>query len=619
MAEQKKSGASRLAVWIIVGLLMFGMVGFGAVGLNGTARNMGTVGDKPVSISSFATALQTDVNQAQQQLGRALTQPEIQALGLDQQALARVVNTRALDNLATEMGLSMGDARVREQVLQIPAFVGLDGEFDRVSYAEVLRRNNMNEADFENSLREDGARIILQEAVLAGVSVPDTMAEVAVAFLSETRDFSWAELTEANLITGITIPSDADLAAFHSENADLFTAPAAKAISYIWLTPEMMLDQVEVSSAELQDLYDAREVEFNQPARRLVERLVFATEIDAQAALDTITNGSATFEDVVEQRGLRLSDVDLGDLRQSELGDAGDAVFALDQPGVVGPLPSDLGPALFRVNAILEAQEQTLADVEGQLREEIATERAEGLVASLVENVDDLLASGATLEEVADETDLAFGQIDYHASNTDGIAGYEEFSRAALIVTEDDFPALENLSDGGIFALRFDGDVAAALRPLADVRAEVEAAFTNREVQTGLLDLANSIAPQVTADAPLASFGLVENIEEDMSRSDFVDNAAPSLVSEAFETAVGETRVIESGNGVIILRTNATHDADPNDEQTAFLQTLINRRLTNAVAQDIFTAFTNGARDAVDVSIDENTVRAVLANQGGGR
>ena len=33
MATKKKSGASKLAVWVIVGLLVFGMIGFGAAGI----------------------------------------------------------------------------------------------------------------------------------------------------------------------------------------------------------------------------------------------------------------------------------------------------------------------------------------------------------------------------------------------------------------------------------------------------------------------------------------------------------------------------------------------------------------------------------------------------------
>ena len=68
MATKKKSGASKLAVWVIVGLLVFGMIGFGAAGINGTQRSLGKVGNKTVSISSYSNALQSEMAQFQEQL-----------------------------------------------------------------------------------------------------------------------------------------------------------------------------------------------------------------------------------------------------------------------------------------------------------------------------------------------------------------------------------------------------------------------------------------------------------------------------------------------------------------------------------------------------------------------
>ena len=56
---------------------------------------------------------------------------------------------------------------------------------------------------------------------------------------------------------------------------------------------------------------------------------------------------------------LTLDDIDLGDVSKSDLGAAGEAVFALASPGIVGPFMSDLGPALFRMNAVLAAQNTT--------------------------------------------------------------------------------------------------------------------------------------------------------------------------------------------------------------------------------------------------------------------
>ena len=618
MATKKKSATSKLAVWVIVGLLMFGMIGFGAASFNGTQRSLGSVGDKTVSITSYSNALQSETNRFQEQLGRALTQQEIQTIGLDQQALNRVINTRALDQLVTNLGLSASDERVRAQVVEIPAFQGLDGQFDRVAYAEVLKRNNLKEADFETSLREDTARRLVQQAVLAGINMPSAYSEAITSYISETRDFSWARVTREDLVTGTPVATEADLVAYHTENPDQFTTPAAKTITYIWLTSDMMAETINISDEALQAAYDARSDEFIQLPSRLVERVIFSSQEEAQDAMEAIAEGAASFEQVVQDRGLTLQDVDLGDVTEAALGDAGAMVFGLTEPGVTGLADTDLGPALFRVNAILDGNVQTFKMVQDQLRTEAALDAAIGEIAAISEEVDDLLAGGATLEDVAAETQMELGTIDWHLATKDKISSYEEFQTAAAGVTVEDFPALATLSDNGLFAIRFEADVPAVLQPLEDLRDGVSDAWVAQAMQQQLLALAEKIAPQVSLNAPLASFGLIENIEDDMMRSDSVDGTPPTLLFNAFETALGSATVLEDSDGVIVLIPRVEHAADLNNSQVKSLQNILGDRINAALAKDIFEAFGNGAREAVDVNINQTTLRSVNSNLLGG-
>jgi peptidyl-prolyl cis-trans isomerase D len=108
--------------------------------------------------------------------------------------LARIVADRALDAEARRLGLSVGDARVAEAVRATPAFQGLNGEFDRQTYREALRRNGLNEEAFETSLREDSTRTILQAAVLGGMPKPQTYGDFLAAFSNERRSATWAAI-----------------------------------------------------------------------------------------------------------------------------------------------------------------------------------------------------------------------------------------------------------------------------------------------------------------------------------------------------------------------------------------------------------------------------------------
>jgi peptidyl-prolyl cis-trans isomerase D len=401
------------------------------------------------------------------------------------------------------------------------------------------------------------------------------------------------------------------LVAYHSENPAEFTTLAAKSISYIWLTPAMLADAIEIEERDLRAAYEARSDEFIQLPSRLVERLIFPSQEIAENAMETITEKATTFEEVVENRGLTLQDVDLGDMTEEELGEAGPVVFSLQEPGVIGPAQTDLGPALFRVNAILDGNVQSFDAVRAQLELDVALDRAVSQIADIAEQVDDLLAGGATLEDVAAETDLQLATVNWHVQSEGDISDYEEFQTAAAAVTADDFPALKSLSDNGIFALRLNGQLPAELQPLASVRDAAVESWTAQQVQQQLLAMAERIAPQVSLDAPLASFGLTENLQDDMNRSDSVVGTPPALVMTAFETELGRAAVLDADDGVIIVIPRAIHVADFEDPQMQSLQKILGNRIDSTLARDVFEAFSNAARGAVDVEINPTALRSV--------
>ena len=619
MPTKKKSSASKLAVWIIIGLLMFGMIGFGAAGLNGTQRSLGTVGDKSVSITSYSNALQNEINRLQQQIGRALTQEEVQTIGIDQQALNRVINTRALDQLVTDLGLSMGDERISDELQKIPAFLGLNGLFDRVSYGEVLRRNNLSEGDFEASLREDGARKILQQAVLTGIEAAPAYEDAIVSFITQNRDFSWARISAANIAAEISEGTESDLAAFHIENPKKFTKPAAKIISYIWLSPEMLASSMDISEETLKSEYELRIDEFNQAPSRMVERLIFSERSKAQDAMDEIVAGTLTFESAVSDRGLTLADVDLGIVEKTILDDAGDAVFSLMQPGLVGPIDTNLGPALFRVTAILDGSIQAYDTVKDQLRMEASLDAAANEIVAISEDVDDLLAGGAALEDIAAETDMEFGVFEWHVSASGGISDFDAFKLAATTLTADNFPTIASINGGGIFAIRLDGNIDAELKPLNEVRLEVQAAFAAQNLKTAIIDRASEVAAEVSTQTPLKSFGLVEMTELGVTRGDTIDGAPPTMVAKAFETELGTAAIIEDVLGALIIIPTVENAGDFESDQVKALKEIVGNRIKAAISQDIFEAFSNAARDGIDININQVTVQSITTNILGNR
>jgi len=604
---------SKTAVWILMGLLILGLGGFGATSLTGTLRTIGQVGDKHIDIDTYARTLSQEIQAASSRAGAQLTFAQAQSIGIDREVLARMVRARALDHEAEQMGLSVGDARLRDEILNIPSFQGVDGSFDRDAYAFALEQAGTSEAAFETQLREEVARSLLQGAIMAGMTMPDTYAETLVGFLGETRDFTWVRLGAADLLEPLPTPSDAELQSYYEANLDDYQLPETKRITYTVLLPDSLIDQIVLDEDDLRSEYDLRNDQFNQPERRLVERLVYLDEDEANRAAAQLDVGGTTFEALVTERGLSLSDIDLGDVSLVELEAAGDAVFGAQVGDVVGPLASPLGPALFRVNAVLAAQNTSFEQAEPLIRQDLAADAARRQVDVLAEEYDDMLAGGATLEELADETDMELGTIDWFPSLTDDIAAYDGFRDAAAALTLDDFPQIIQLGDGGIVAMRLQEVQAPRPAPLGDVQQNVRRNFEAEQTQARLTKQAEALLPALQTGESFASQSLDATVEENLGRQAFVQGMPPAFMTDVFDMATGDVRIVPGFGTVFIVRLDKINPLGNTDEAQQQITSLSNE-VGQLLAAEVFDVFGQDVVLRAGPQINQQALDAVHVN-----
>ncbi len=611
MAGAAKGKASQAIVWIILGLLIVGLAGFGTANFGGSSQAVATVGKREITVQDYARALQDELNAFQAQTGKPLPLSQALAFGLDKRVLRSLLVKAALDNETQRLGVSVGDTRVRDQIVQIPAFQGTDGKFDREAYRYALERANLKEAGFESVIRDEAARSLLQTAVMSGVVAPGTFTSTLLDYVKEARNFTWAALKRADLVTAPGAPTQAQLEEYYNANKAEFTLPEARDITYVWMTPDMIVNTIKIDEETLKAAYQDRISEFNRPERRLVERLVFADEAEAAAAMARLKDGKITFDKLVEERGLTLTDVDMGDVTVADLGDAGKAVFALKAPGLVGPQPTVLGPAIFRVNAILPAETTSFKDARKQLFTEIAAERARRKITDEITAVDDLLAGGATLKEVAAETPMVLGTIKWTPASEGGIAGYQAFQDAAASAKVDDFPAVNELNDGGIFALKLNKIIPPQLQPLDQVKDKVAAGWERAEVTKRLMELANSLVPSVKQGTQMAALGLTATVEEGQTRDAFIEGTPRDLVSQVFDMKEGEVRVLQGDEAAFIVRLDKIVPADLGDAETAAVRTAIEKQTAQLLSQDIFDSYAAAIQSTAGITINQTAINAV--------
>ncbi|MGZ9810746.1 peptidyl-prolyl cis-trans isomerase [Pseudoroseicyclus sp. H15] len=609
MAKRK---GGNIVLYGILGLLIVGLMGFGGASFSSRVSRVGMAGDKPITVADYTSALNEQLQSFSAQLGTNISFAQAQQFGLDQMVLSQVVTQSVLDNEAAELGISAPDDRVAEEVRAVPAFQDLSGSFDREAYRDTLARNNLDEEEFEQSLRDDMARTLLQAAVYGGVAAPKTYGDNIANWLLERRNVTWATVPASSV--SLPEPTESDLTDYYNAHPDRYSWPERRRIDYAWITPDMLVDTVEVDEGALRDLYDQRIDEFVQPERRLVERLVFPTEEAATAARARIDEGSTTYDEEVSARGLELDDVDLGDVGPDDLGAAGDPVFAAGAGDVIGPVETSLGPALFRLNAVLSAQETSFEEATPVLRQELAAARARRVIDQERERLSDLVAGGASISDLAANSEMQEGEILWYAGESSGIAAYSAFRDAAAAAEEGAYPEILELEDGGLFALNLQEIIPPELRPYEDVAGAVRTDWATEQRADALAEEAGTVAGQILAGSSFEEVGLQPTTTSGLTRRDFLADAPEGFVDLLFTMSPGGVEPLAADDGVVILRLDSISEPDP--EETAFSAEVgsVTERMQASISQDINAAFNAAVQMRTEVTIDQSVIAQLNAN-----
>ena len=613
MLSAMRSGKYRYFFYGLLGLLALGLIGIGSGGVgSGSVRSIGKVGDQSIPVSTYVQTMQSTLQGAAAQIGRPLSPAEIQNFGIERNVLNAVISSAALDNEAKRLGLSVGDDAVAEAIRSTPAYQGITGTFDKEAYDFALERARVTAADNENSIREIATRGLLERAVGTGYGGSDGHASIFVKFANETRDIDWAAINVDDLPSDIPAPTDEDLQKFYKDNPDQFTSPETKEITYALLTPDMVIEDIEIDDALLRQDYDAQASRFSEPERRIVDRIVFGDMAQATDARNRLDAETVTYEDLIAERGLTEEDVDLGEVEQSGLStEAAKLLFAQQEPGIYGPVQSDLGPAVYRINAVLDAVNTSFEEARDELFGEAVAEEANLVIAELVETLDDKLAAGDTLEILAEDTELTLETISFNVDSENDIASYAEFRAAASAAKIGDFEKVEDLSDGGIFVLRVDAIKPAALMPFDVVKEKVTAGWTEAQKLVALSERATEIVKGLTEGKSFADLGVEGENNPGASRNLNTNGLPNDAKLMAFDIDVGTAVQKQVDDTIYVIKLNGVTEADINSEDNKILMESLKAQLTTQTAADVVTLFSDAVRAEAGVTLNQAAINSL--------
>jgi peptidyl-prolyl cis-trans isomerase D len=641
-----------LRSWATIALLLIALIaivvtGFGTDGTGGLGSLSGggsQAGERLAAVEGenlYATEVSDLVNRqfaAARQQDPTLTMEAFLAQGAFDQTLNQLIAAHAIQAFGARQGLAVSQRMVDREIVNIPAFRNLTGQFDQSIFLQQLQSMNLTEARF----RTDVARSLMQRQLLGpialGARVPEGVAREYASLLLERRRGTIGVVPAQLLAAGIN-PTDAEVAAFYRANQAGFTIPERRILRYALIGPEQVAEAAAPTDAEIATVYRNSAATYGPRETRTIQSIVLPSQQAAQAFAGEV-RGGADFVAAAARAGFAAGDVTFANQNREQFAGAttpeiAAAAFTGARGAVAGPIRSPLGYHVVRVENIVATPARPIESVRGEIAAAIQQRKRNDALAALISRVEDRLQDGASFEEVAREerlTAVATPAITATGAVPDGQftppAELPLLLRSAFEIDADrPEPVVEQIEPNVRFAmLTVDRVIPAAPPPLAQIQAQVRQVLIQRRAIERARAVADAIVARINGGMPTAqAFAEAQprlpapesvNMRRvDISRAQ--QQVPPPLIA-LFSIPQGRARVVAApGNaGWFVVHHQERTPGDAASEPALIQST--RSEFGSSVSEELAQQFARAVELGSEVSRDEEAIQRARQQAGGG-
>jgi peptidyl-prolyl cis-trans isomerase D len=414
------SSAKRRTRAILTGIILFisllaivitgfGTGGFGSIdslisgGGQATGTTIATVEGQKLSEQKLTDTINRQYSQARQQQP-GLTLAGFLGNGIYEQLVNQLIVGMAVQSFGTAQGLTVSQRMVDREIVNIPAFRGVTGQFDETAMRAALASQNVTEAE----LRQDITQQLMQRQLLGPIAltarVPEGVAREYANLLLERR-VGAIGVVPAQLLQASIHPTEAQIQAFYRAHRDRFVVPERRVIQYAVIGRDQIAAQTQATDAEIQAYYNQHSATYGAHETRNLQSVVLPTQAAAQAFAQRVRGGTS-FADAARGAGFAASDIAFPNQTPQQFGTTtspqiAQAVFGAAQGAIVGPIRSPFGFHVVRVDAINRTAARPLESVRAEIASTIARQKANDAFTAIINRIQDRISDGSNLSEIA--------------------------------------------------------------------------------------------------------------------------------------------------------------------------------------------------------------------------
>ena len=518
----RRVSKSKIGTWVMAAILIAILGGFaladlsnfgtGNLGFGMSTGTLAKVGDQQVSEREVSDAMQRRLQDVRQQQPTA----DYRAIMGDFNTIIdALLEQRTLMAFADKFGFPLSKRLVDAEIAQLPGTKGLNGQFSEQAYQQFLAQQRLSDAQVREILAGGLLQRLLLTPVATNARLSVGMATPYASVLLEARQGQAVLIPLEPFKAGLR-PTDAQLQQFYSVNRARYMIPEQRMLRIARLGPEEVAN-VTASDQEITAYYNANKAVYAPSDTRSVTQAVVQDQATANAIAQRARGGQALAAAAAPVGGNAAVTTLKDQTREAYAGVAGakvaTAVFAAPGGSVVGPVQSDFGWVVVKVDSVKAGGGKTLAQARAEIAAKLTADKRKAAIEDLVAKVQDAIDSGSNFTEAVNAAKLPVMTTPLIAANgtSRADASYKmppELApalKSGFDLAQNDPPDVVTLpADAGVAVVAPAQIVPAAPAPLASIREQVTTDWINDQANQRARAAATQIAAKAAGNVSLA-------------------------------------------------------------------------------------------------------------------
>ena len=624
--QSLKGNISKIFAWIMVSIVIVSLAGFGIqdVILGSTGRNIATVGKEKISINDFLVNVENEILKFSQENNVSITVEEAKTYGLARKALNELIAKKIFDNLIKNEGISREDTSVAEYIETVESFKNISGDFDVERYKRYVATTGVTIKDFENNLKDDLVRELILNVFQAPKKIDTTILEKSIAHYFQSRNVSFIELN-ANTFRNLSKkPTNSEISKYYEDRKNEFKSPYKKIFKLGKLDFEKIVKEQKIENDQIKEYYDDNISDFLIEEKRLIDKLVFSNESNNNKKLiEEIKLNPEAFNEEISNRDLKIDDITLGFVSRSKSKNNENLkdLFKKNNVGVYGPYETDLGLALYRIREINAENQTTFTDAKNEIKDLLASEKAKNELFKLLDELNNEVAAGQTLEDLTSKFSLSIDTIEIENNELPNQFKNDQSARTLFENASDQITEFVMLNDNSLIAMKVDYEIKArnlsleeVSRDIAEILHNKNTLITTKSYFDNELDQKNKSFLNQLFEMNSDEEILVEVKNRKIFRFNIDNQLTKELMQQIFFLKEKEFLFFFDKSKLFLA---FVETINPNDIGEELKRTLMSQReqfLRISLRQNFINNFLNFIKQDTDINVNENLIESTLSN-----